>query len=487
MSVPILVPMVVYLAVVAGIGVWATLATKTSEDYLVGGHRLGIVPSVGTYLATYLSATSLIGGVGVVYNFGLAGNFFPMFYGMGATIGVLMAARYRRTQFTTPPEFYRIRYQSPSLQMIVGLGTIVALIFSLVGQFKACGMVWSVAIGRPYIEGLLIGSLIAMAYTAAGGFFAVAWTDVAQAVVFVVALIYGGIWVLVNVGGLSKLFAQASKISTPPFAGAKPTPQGQLVTLLGPYTAIAMFFNWMIWTPGVGTHPQYLVRAQSAASIPVALKKYQYSWPVLALLYFFLSVMAVGGRVLVPTMPKPMTGDWILPYLFRTYMHPVMAGVLLSGILAAGMSTIDSQLILCSSCGTIDVIKNIWPGASDTALILVGRLLVIAIGVISIACALIEVPVLLTLFGYSWGILATLYFAPTVFGLYWKRANRQGAYAAVLGGLLVFVFWQAAYGTKIAGIPPLGPGIVAGIILMVVVSLLTPPPPEESWKPFFPR
>lgn len=257
-----------------------------------------------------------------------------------------------------------------------------------------------------------------------------------------------------------------------------------MLSLWGPYTALALFFTFLVQGPGTGTNPVYLQRMQASRTMSVALKMYKYSWIILIFVYIALNIVGVGGRVLVPTMPEGMKTDWIMPYLFVEYTHPIIAGLFFAGLLAAAMSTIDSNIVIISSCISINIVKNFWPKVTEAQTLLISRISVIAIGAIVVLMAMSELPMLVIVAGYAFGVLGLTFFIPLLFGLYWRRANVYGAWACILGGVIVFILWQAFVGTSAYGIPPIGVGILAGAIIMWIVSSLTPPDPEERWAPY---
>lgn len=257
-----------------------------------------------------------------------------------------------------------------------------------------------------------------------------------------------------------------------------------MLYLWGPYTALALFFTFLVQGPGTGTNPVYLQRMQAAKSMKIALSMYKYAWIILIFVYIALNIIGVGGRVLVPTMPEGMKTDWIMPYLFMEYTHPIIAGLFFAGLLAAAMSTIDSNIVIISSCISINLIRNFIPKITEKQTLLISRLAVIGIGAIVVLMAMSNLPMLVIVAGYAFGTLGLTYFIPLLFGLYWRRANQIGAWACILGGVAVFIFWQATMGTSVYGIPPIGVGILAGAIIMWVVSMLTPPDPEERWAPY---
>lgn len=482
----ILAVIIVYLVGMLAIGLYASSKVKTAGDYLMGGYSMGIVPMTGTYLATFFSALSLLGGVGLIYTVGIGGSWLPMTWALGSALGPIIALRFRRVKVVSPPEYFYRRFGSRKLQSFGALMTIIGLMFNLIVQFSAMGVVWTLATGRSFNEGLIIGSVIAIIYTMAGGFFAVVWTDVVQSVVFLVTISIGAVAVITKIGGVGEIYQAAASISTLPVVdAAAATVPGSMLSLLGPYTALAMFFTFLVQGPGTGTNPVYLQRIQASKNMKVALGMYKYAWIILIFVYIALNIVGVGGRVLIPTMPEGMKTDWIMPLLFQQLTHPIICGLFFAGLMAAAMSTIDSNIIIISSCVTIDIARNIWPDIKEEKLVWISRTVVAVVGVIVVIMAMSNMKMLILVAGYAFGVLGLTYFIPMLLGLYWKRANLIGAWSCILGGGLVFIIWQAAVGTSAYGIPPIGVGILAGAFFMWIVSLLTPPCPETMWGPYF--
>jgi SSS family transporter len=476
---------VVYLIVVVGIGIYVSRYAKTPADFLIGGHNIGLIAAVGTYLGTFFSALSLLGGVGGIYTSGISGSWLPMSWAVGSAIGPIIAWRFRKMKFISPTQFMAHRYGSTHLQAFSGFMIVIALTIFLIIQLTAMGVVWNLATGRTFVEGVIIGVILAVVYTAFGGFLAVVWTDVLQAAVFSVVIFVGAALVLANTGGIVNLYSAAAAINTAPVLGGNETAAGSLVSVLGPFTPLALFFIFLIQGPGTGSHPQYLMRMQAAKSMKVALNAYKYSWILLLFIYISLNIVGVGGRVLVPTMPEGMAADWIFPYLFTLLAHPILQGLFFAALLAAAMSTIDSQFMVISSATSIDIVKNWWTSVTEKQLLVLSRVVVIVVGIIAALITIGEIPLLINVAGYTFGIIGLAFFWPTLLGLYWKKANLNGAWACIIGGIVGFVFWQVTYGSSIAGIPPLGIGIAVGGLLMWGVSLFTSASDKEQWSIYF--
>ena len=259
----ILAVIIVYMLCMLGIGLWCSRRITSDEDYLMGGFKFGKLPMTGTYLATFFSALSFLGGVGLIYRTGIGGSWMPMAWALGSAFGPIIAVRFRRVRVISPSEFFYKRFNSRALQVIGALATIIALLFNMVVQITAMGLVWNLATGRSMKEGLIIGVVVTILYTFFGGFYAVVWTDVVQCAVFLVMTAIAVGVVISKVGGIGEIYSQAALIDTAPEVGAVANAPGSMLTLLGSYTAIRLFFQFLIQGPGTGSRPEYLQRMQA--------------------------------------------------------------------------------------------------------------------------------------------------------------------------------------------------------------------------------
>ncbi|MEM2633848.1 MAG: hypothetical protein QW372_00035 [Nitrososphaerales archaeon] len=236
MQIEVLTVTIIYMAIVLIIGLYAAKYVKSVRDYLIYGHRMGLIPLTFTYFATYLSAVSVFGFTGLVYRSGWSGLWLPIIWASGSIMGMFIALRLRRVKLLSPHEYFKTRFGLPTgFQVFAGLLTIIAVLVSLIVQIKAMGITWSLALNRPIEEGIIISMFVLLVYTVVGGLYSVAYTDVFQGALFTVMLIGGGVWALSAMGGLENLYAMAAKINTPPTPGAAPTPEGALVSAIGTY------------------------------------------------------------------------------------------------------------------------------------------------------------------------------------------------------------------------------------------------------------
>ncbi|MEM1545318.1 MAG: sodium:solute symporter family protein [Candidatus Methanomethylicia archaeon] len=484
MSIEILSIMISYIVIVLLIGFYAARYVKSSKDYLIAGHRLGLIPLTFTYFATYFSAVSVFGFTGLVYRSGWSGLWLPVFWATGSIMGMFIALKLRRVKLISPHEYFKVRFGLPyGFQVFVGLLTVVALMVSLIVQIKSTGIVWSMALGRAYEEGVFLSMIIILIYVIAGGLYSVAYTDIFQGIMFTVMLIIGGVWALLTTGGIGNLYTMVSRISTPPTPGASPTPSGLLTSAIGTYTFISLLFLWLNWAPGVAAHVRYTQRILAARNIDLSLKMYVIAWPILFIIYTCMAFTALAGRIFIPTMPEGMSVDYIMPLIFGKYFPSIVVGLFYACLLAAAMSTIDSEVQICNSIVFIDMLRYLK--LSERGMLAVARILAVVIVIICTLITLYPLPIIIEFSAYCWGILGVLYFAPMMIGLYWRRVNKWGVISGVFGGLIVFAVWQMLWGTRIYGIQPFGVGVLVSILLTIIISAVTKPPPEECLKMYF--
>lgn len=486
MAIEIPIVIISYLILITIIGIYAMRKIKTFDDYVIGGHKMGLVVTTGTWLATYYSAVSMLGYPGSLYAGGVSALWYPIIWAVATIIGLFMMIRIRRVRFRSPPEYIRIRFESKSLQIWASILTIIALLVGLLVQFRAMGIVWSLALGRPFDEGIIIGALIVAFYLILGGFVATAYTDVAQAVVFTIPLVFGLIWTLAYVGSPYDLYAKASLITAPAIEGGKPIPQGLLVDVIGPFTIIAIVFHFIMWGCSTSVHPQYIQRVQGAKDIRTVILAYGISWAILTVVYLALAFMTLGARITMPSLPKGYTIDYALPlYVMKIMGIPILTGFLFAGILAAAMSTIDTVVNVITNSIVVDILRFWNPKIVERTLIIVARITAGVVTILIMFMSLYPLPPIIVLGAYAWGLLGVTYAAPVMLGLYWRSVNKYSIAAAYIVGLSIFITWQTLWGAALYGIPPLGPAVLAALIAATIVTLIVRKPArDEVWKPF---
>ena len=463
------------LAAYVIIGLVFSRRVKSGEDFLIAGGKLSYIPLFGTYLATYFSAVSMLGWPGDMYAFGISAAWLAIFWALGTVLTILVARRFwHYRKLITPPDFMTARYESKLLELLVGVTSFVALIFGIIVQYVAMGIAWSVALGRSFVEGVLITTATMAIIIAAGGLVSVAWSDVLKAAIFVVAILGGGAYIFANVVNPLECMHKVAAIDPGFFDPFR---------VYAPTGVVMLFF---IWTLGVATHAQYLQRITAAKSLKTAFFQYT-SWYFVTVIYVFLLLLAMAAKTLFPTgLPAGWTRDYVLPALFYHYAPPAIYSLFLAGVIAAALSTADSVIQLATSI----FIKNAVELArgkpfSSKARLNIGRALAFSLAFLVGAAAIFRPAAIIYLAGYAWGLLAVGYFAPVFFGLYWRQASKTAAILSVLIGLVFFIVAQAL---ALAGlwkvpVPPVALGSVAALISYIAIAFATKPTPPPEVTP----
>lgn len=203
----------------------------------------------------------------------------------------------------------------------------------------------------------------------------------------------------------------------------------------------------------------------------------------------FLTIIGIGTIINVTELPAGFTRDYLGPLFIQQNAPVAIYGLYLAGLTAAALSTADSVIQLTVTYISHNLVRGaLRPDISDRSLLLLSRVASLVLVIFIALLTLFQWKWIVYIAAYCWGILAILYFAPTVLGLYWRRANAQGALSSVIGGLIAFVIAQslALFGKwPFAEVPPTGVGVIAGMLLMIVVSISTPPSNKEQLSVFF--
>lgn len=462
------------LAAYVIVGLIASRRVKSGEDFLIAGGKLGYLPLFGTYLATYMSALSMLGWPADIYTFGISATWIGIFWALGGALTVLVARRFWHYRIITPPDFMAARYKSKLLEFLVGITSFIALVFGIITQYVAMGIVWSIALGRSYAEGVLITTVMMAIIIAAGGLVSVAWSDVLKAAVLVVGVLGSGAWIFANVANPVDCIRNLATTNPGFFDPFR---------VYSPFGVAMLFF---MWTLGVATHAQYLQRISAGKSLKVTLFQYT-AWYFVAALYAFVVLLAMVAKVVFPSgVPVGWSRDYVLPALFYYYAPPPVYSLFLAGIIAAALSTADSVIQLATSI----LIKNVVELArgksfSSKTRLSIGRILSFALTVLVGIAAIYRPAAITYVAGYAWGLLAVGYFAPVFFGLYWRRASKTAAILSVLMGWAFFIVAQALAlaGRWTVAISPAALGSMSAAISYIVLALVVKPTPQLLGEP----
>lgn len=509
------------------------------KEYFLGDRQLNAWVLGLTYVATSVSAGSMVGFPSLIYRNGwvmalwIGGYMVAGLVSKGALAKRLNQVS-RLSGAITVPDVLRDRFQSPLLGLLASVFLLIFLVFNLVAQFKAGGLIMREAFGGvrettayqavrsptadtlasarawdpderkgfyndeypDYVLGILVFAVTVIAYTTYGGFWAVTWTDVLQGIVMVLGAVLLMALALYKVGGLTA--ATRSLQATDPQLLTGPGPDNYLPLGL----AVSFFFLWTIGSMG---QPVGMVRLMACRDTPTLRTSLFMIGFYYALIYLPLVIAFVCARALYPTEYVGQS-DRIMPALALAVTSdvPLLGGLILAAPYAAAMSAVAGFLLLMSSSLVRDIYqRNINPDVSPRLVRWVSYGTTAVVGVIVTLASLRPPQFLQYLIVFTGAGMACTFLAPTVLGLYWRRTTRAGALAGLLGGfgtvsVLYVLGWcglgkegktgpagEAVAPVYLLDLDPVLWGLLISFALAIAVSLLTPTLPEEHVDRYF--
>ena len=506
-TIAILIAFAAYLLFMVFIGVWSMKKTTGADDYFLGGRGLSGPVAALSAQASDMSGWLLMGLPGSVYALGTGQAWIAVGLGLGTIINCLVIARPLRSytivanNSMTLPEFFGNRYHDDK-KILLGISSAIIVIFFLVYTASALasgGKLFNTVFGIDYHVALLIGAAVILVYTFMGGFLAVCTTDFIQGSMMLIALLVVPIiaWGYVS-GSFSDMLAQTGVNSAHYLS----------LTYNGdhPITLVEILSN-LAWGLGYCGMPHILVRFMAIKN-EKELKKSSaiaITWVVISLTLAVV-IGLVGRAFLLPeilgeTAGAPSTESVFIEMIKKIFMEilplPFVGGLFLCGILAAIMSTADSQLLVCSSSVSADIYKDILnPDASDEKVLKIGRLVTIVVAVLAIFIAWNPDSSIMALVSDAWAGLGSAFGPLVVMSLFWKRTNLQGAIAGLVSGAATVLIWDylpIMGGQTIGaatGLYSLLVGFIVSLVFIIVVSLITKAPEQaildefEAYKNF---
>lgn len=471
---PLLITFGLYLALMIGIGFYAWRKTNNFDDYILGGRSLGGFVTAMSAGASDMSGWLLMGLPGAIYLTGLSEAWIAVGLVIGAwcnwkfVAAPLRLYTERTDDALTLPDFFTSRFEQGG-KMLRVISAMVILVFFAI--YAASGIVagarlFESTFGIPYAQAMWLGAAATIVYTFIGGFLAVSWTDTVQATLMIFALILTPVFVLLAVGGPTEAMAvtRAQSPSTLEWVQS-----GGAVAVI---SALA-------WGLGYFGQPHILARfmaADSVATIAPA-RRIGMTWMIVCLVGAVLvGLFGVPYFLANPSLAGPVTDnpERIFIELSRLLFNPWIAGILLSAILAAIMSTLSCQLLVCSSALTEDFYRGfIRPSAGQHELVWFGRAAVLVVALIAIFMARDPDSKVLGLVSYAWAGFGAAFGPVILFSLYWRRMNWIGALAGMLVGALTVILWKSYSGSELYEMVP---GVIAACVAIVLGSLIGPPP-----------
>lgn len=502
-SIQILIAMSLYLVVVIGIGFYfKERANKNPDNYFIGGRSLGPWVAAMSAEASDMSGWLLMGLPGVAYWFGLSDAIWTA---IGLAAGtyinwLVVAKRLRRystvTNSITIPEFFSNRFKE-NKKVILMISAVFILVFFAVyaaSCFVTFGKLFSTLFDLKYQYVMILGAIIVILYTFLGGFLAESVSDFLQGIVMVIALCTVLIVGVVAAGGIPAILENIKAI--PGFFEFFGIAQPQLVDGaqqldaagkplfgdMGSYGLLTII-STLSWGLGYFGMPQVLLRfmAINKSSELKKSRRIATIWCVISL--FAAVVIGLVGRSLYPAELLTQGASESIFITMSTGLLPaLLAGIIMSGILAATMSSSDSYLLIASSAFAKDIYKGIVKrDASDKQIMMITRITLLVVSLFGVIIALDENSVIFKVVSFAWAGFGATFGPIMLFSLLWKRTTRSGAIAGMLtGGGMVFI-WKLLLKPigGIFGIYELFPAFVLSCLAILVVSLLTKKPDQS--------
>lgn len=491
-----------YLGAMIYIGLRSAAGNKTSKDFFLGGRKVGPWVTALSAEASDSSAWLLMGLPGLCYMGGFRETFWTS---LGLIVGtylawVFIAKRLRRCSIAfgdsiTIPEFFTNRLRDRSHVLSIVSVVFIVLFFTIytASGFVACAKLFRSVFGLPWGVGLLIGFVIILSYTITGGYKAVCTTDFVQGVLIFVAFLLSSLLIVGSLGGLGNAINAVKDFSSEVIAGNFGDTLEKTFRInkkFSPLSALSAF----VWCLGYFGMPHVIVRYMGCRSDKElrTARRVGISWMVLSYIGTFIvgtfgTVFLLKSGIILGTDNIPSaaigikalgggTQEAVFSEVMLRLYPAFIAGLFLCAILAAAMSTADSQLLCASSAISQDIWKGIIkPGSSDKTVMTVSRLSVLGVAVVGLILALNPNSSIFSLVAFAWSGFGAVFGPIVILSLYWKGLTSKGAIAGMVSGGALDIAW---YFLKNAGIVPalyeILPAFLACLIVAIVVSLIAP-------------
>ena len=488
----------VYLIAMLGVGVWFAKKNNSVDDFYLGGRKLGPFVTAMSAEASDMSSWLLMGLPGVAYLSGLAeASWTAIGLAVGTYLNWLIVARRIRRYSNhldaiTVPQFFSKRW-GDDRNLLSAIAAVVIIIFFipyLASGFSACGKLFASLFGTSYVTAMLISAAVIVIYTVMGGFLAASFTDLIQSIIMTVALIVVLSFGVAQAGGLDAVMDNARSL-----AGYLSLTQiHDAVTGGASSYSLLTICSLLAWGLGYFGMPHILLRFMAIEEEKkLALsRRVATVWVVISMgVAIFIGVVG-NGMTKAGAMEQLADSETIIVQIASLISHygvfaALIAGVILAGILAATMSTADSQMLAASSSVSQNLLVEFFHlKITGRKSVVVARSTMVVIALVAAFLARDPNSSVFRVVSFAWAGFGAAFGPVVLFGLFWRRSNKWGALAGmVVGGAMVFI-WK--YGIATLGgafaIYELLPAFIAASIAIVVVSLLTEKPSAEIERIF---
>jgi sodium/proline symporter len=458
----------VYVLAMLGIGVWTARMTSSPLDFFLADRSLKAWVTAISSTASSESAWAVLGTVGLAYKEGLSSIWFMPGCLLGYLINWLFIAEKLRkhseeNNAITLPDYFENHFDDKSnILRIVSVVIIFSCMMAYVAaQFTAIGKTFDAIFGVPHIISISVGGTIVLGYTMMGGVRAVAWTDFIQGIIMVLGLVILSLMALASLGGFSEMLAEVGKTSS-----------GTLQWMGG--KSVAVFLGSLVGLLGIGLgypgQPHVVTRYMAAKNTESIQKG---TWIALGwglMVYSSSILLGICGQALFPGLEDP---EHLFPKAAEQLLPTLLTAVVLTGVLAAIMSTVSAQILVATSAIAHDVYSKILKKTfSHKLILLVSRITVLILGIGAMLIALGETRVIFWFVLFAWSGLGASFGPLILFTLYSKKVTRNGAIAGMLTGFLTTLFWKAT-GLSDALIYELVPAFLISTLSIYFFSKIT--------------
>ncbi len=462
--------LLVYVVIMVLIGIYTYRFMHTLDDFLLGGRKLGALVIAFSERASGESAWFLLGLPGFAYAMGMSVFWTVVGVALGIFVSWTVIAKRLRWETEkygalTIPDYLEARFGDRS-RIIRVVSTLIILLFYLFylgAQIIGAGKVLNATFGIDTVLGMFIGAGIVALYTMAGGFTAVALTDLVQGIIMLFAAVFLPILGIAALGGVGETFAKLREID-PSF-----------LSVLGGKAGRDLIIGTILGGMGVGLgymgQPHLLTRYMAIKSTHEVRKGVLIAMLWVLLAYWGAPFIGIVGKAYFG--PDLADAEKVMPMLAMAVLPPVVAGFVIAGAVAAMMSTADSQLLVVTSAVVEDIYRKLLgKNLSQEKLVAFSRWTTLAVTAFALILALFAKNLIYWLVLYAWSGLGASFGPPILLALLWKRTTRWGALAGMLTGTLTTVLWYNVPALK-GTVYELIPAFLFSLIATYVVSLLT--------------
>lgn len=470
----------VYLLILLTIGYYSYKKTSNLSDYMIGGRGLGPLVTALSAGASDMSGWMLMGLPGAVYLTGISN----IWIGIGLTVGayfnyLLLAPRFRvyteiANDSMTIPDYLENRFKDKSniLRLVSGIVILVFFILYVSSGLVAGGKLFVDTYKLTYTMGVVVTLSVVVLYTYYGGFLAVSLTDFFQGTLMFVCLITVPVVAYMNIGVDPGTFVNKVKAIDPKlfdiFRG----------------TSIASIISLLAWGLGYFGQPHIIVRfmAIKSAKELKSARRIGIGWMAIGLLGAVVS--GIIGLVYFTEHNTPLSDpETVFLRLGDILFHPFITGIILSAVLAAIMSTISSQLLVCSSSITKDFYLAFFnKEASEKQQMVIGKLAVLVVAAFATVLAYLPNKTILDIVGQAWAGFGSSFGPVLLLSLYWKRMTKWGALSGMIVGGITVLLWIVLGLSSF--LYEMIPGFSLSLLSVIIVSLLTKKPDSDISKQF---